>query len=122
MDYWQWIAENIEDGDIDKVVIVMWCIWNTRNKRNSDQLYPNQNLHQSIFQIQELIREQLEGFTSRSKLSSPKNTGSHPSHEEWANSNPNTWKLNMGVAWFDKDGVGGIGWVLRGSARIPDKL
>lgn len=85
--------------------------WSFRNRIQNININPTEEA------LQNLIESSLKDIknTCRSHQSVP-TSRNHASQATWKPPKASQWKMNADAAWYEKEGRGGIGWVVRDSS------
>lgn len=75
MDYWSWMVEHGRADELDIAIIILWSIWNIRNRALAQNLCvdPNKLLISIQVSIQSAIKEKLEAIQEKLTYNKPRN-------------------------------------------------
>lgn len=98
-------------------MILLWSLWNFRNKCKHDSSLPKPSKEQISNSISRYISEIKEGAITYQLKSLDLRGENHLSQGAWNPPPLKCWKLNSDASWNDKDKRSGLGWIVRDSGR-----
>lgn len=116
MDLWKGTYRCLKGEYPKKAVIIMWSLWNARNKCFHNNQTPDfKNIRRSIQNCIDEEDESSKEYLKSTEGSSSAAMENQLSHPYWIAPAANRWKINVDASWDERSGKGGMEWLIRDS-------